>query len=65
MSQKEVDTQLKAARDSLDRLENIVNSTIDQINSQNNITPIQPIKPLYLTRCKVRDCESSGWSSHH
>lgn len=65
MSQKEVDIQLKSARDSLDRLENIVNSTIDQINSQNNITPIQPIKPLYLTRCKVRDCESSGWSSHH
>jgi hypothetical protein len=65
MSQKEVDTQLKSARDSLDRLENIVNSTIDQINSQNNLTPIQPIKPLYLNSCRVRDCESSGWSSHH
>ena len=65
MSQKEVDTQLKATRDSLDRLESIVNSTIDQINSQNNLTPIQPIKPLYLTSCKVRDCENSGWYGSH
>jgi len=65
MSQKEVDTQLKSVRDSLDRLENIVNSTIDQINSQNNLIPIQQIKPLYLTICRVRDCESSGWYNHH
>ncbi|MDF2590530.1 MAG: hypothetical protein K0S41_4373 [Anaerocolumna sp.] len=65
MSQKEVDSQLKSARDSLDRLENIVNSTIDQINSQNNLTPIQPIKPLYLTSCKVRDCENSSWYGSH
>lgn len=66
MSQKEIDNQLKSARDSLDRLENIVNSTIEQINSQNNIAPIQPIKPLYLTSCKVRDYENYSWyGSHH
>ncbi len=65
MGQKEVDKQLKSARDSIDRLESIVNSTIDQINSQNNLTPIQPINPLFLNRCKVRDCENSGWYGSH
>lgn len=65
MSQKEIGTQLKSARDSLDRLEKFVNTTIDQINSQNNLTPIQPIKSLYLSSCKVRDCESSSMYSSH
>ena len=65
MSQKEIDIQLKSARDSIDRLEKIVNSTIDQINSQNNLTPIQPIKPLYLNSCRVRDCENNSWYGSH
>lgn len=65
MSQKEVDAQLKSARDSLDKLESIINSTIDQINSQNNITPIQQINNLYLDNCRVRDCENSNWYSSH
>ena len=65
MSQKEIDTQLKSARDSIDRLEKIINSTIDQINSQNNLTPIQPIKPLYLNSCRVRDCENNSWYGSH
>ena len=65
MSQKDIDAQLKSARDSLDRLEKIVNSTIDQINSQNNLTPIQSIKSLYLNNCSVRDCENSSWYGSH
>ena len=65
MSQKDIDAQLKSARDSLDRLEKIVNSTIDQINSQNNLAPIQPINPLYLDKCGVRDCENSSWYGSH
>ena len=65
MSQKEVNERLKLTRDSLDQLENIVNSTIDQINSQNNLMPIQPIKSLYLDKCRVRDCESSSFYGGH
>jgi len=65
MSQKEIDAQFKSARDSLDRLENVVKSTIDQLNSQNNLVPIQQIKPLYIDKCRVRDCENSGWFSNH
>ena len=65
MSQKEVNERLKLTRDSLDQLENIVNSTIDQINSQNNLMPIQPIKSLYLDKCRVRDCENHSFYGSH
>lgn len=66
MIQKEVNNQLELVRNSLDRLENIVNSTIDHLNSQNNLMPIQPIKSLYLDKCRVRDCESfSFYGSHY
>lgn len=63
MSKKEIDMQLKSARDSIDRLEKEINNTISQLDSQNNLTPIQYIKVPWMVNCKVRECESTDWNS--